>query len=453
MTILLSAVSFIVVIGILVTAHEFGHFWVARRCGVKVLRFSIGFGKPLLRWRGKRDDTEYVLATIPLGGYVKMLDEREAPVSADEQHRAFNRQSLAVRSAIVSAGPVFNFLLAIVAFWCMFMVGVEGLKPIISDVDENSLAANAGLQANQEIIAVSGKPTPSWDQVLVRVFENVIEDRSLSRVTVRDETGIESQHELNISQITADVGRGKLLGVLGIHPALPPIPPVIGKLIENEPASQAGLLPGDRIVQVDNMPIDDWRDWVRYIKARPGSRIDVLIERDGKRQTIPLFPATKHADSRSYGYVGAAISELPATPDHLRSVIQYSPLAAAGEAVARTGQVSLLMLRMLYKMVIGEASIRNISGPITIAEYAGYSAIAGLAESLAFLALVSVSLGVLNLLPIPVLDGGHLLYYLVELVKGSPVSEKVQLLGQQIGLVILAMLITLALYNDITRLL
>jgi regulator of sigma E protease len=201
------------------------------------------------------------------------------------------------------------------------------------------------------------------------------------------------------------------------------------------------------------MPIDDWRDWVRYIKARPGSRIDVLIERDGKRQTIPLFPATKHADSRSYGYVGAAISELPATPDHLRSVIQYSPLAAAGEAVARTGQVSLLMLRMLYKMVIGEASIRNISGPITIAEYAGYSAIAGLAESLAFLALVSVSLGVLNLLPIPVLDGGHLLYYLVELVKGSPVSEKVQLLGQQIGLVILAMLITLALYNDITRLL
>ncbi|MGD8515072.1 MAG: RIP metalloprotease RseP, partial [Granulosicoccaceae bacterium] len=170
MTILLSAVSFIVVIGILVTAHEFGHFWVARRCGVKVLRFSIGFGKPLLRWRGKRDDTEYVLATIPLGGYVKMLDEREAPVSADEQHRAFNRQSLAVRSAIVSAGPVFNFLLAIVAFWCMFMVGVEGLKPIISDVDENSLAASAGLQANQEIIAVSGKPTPSWDQVLLRVF-------------------------------------------------------------------------------------------------------------------------------------------------------------------------------------------------------------------------------------------------------------------------------------------
>ncbi|MGD8742390.1 MAG: RIP metalloprotease RseP [Granulosicoccaceae bacterium] len=453
MTILLSAVSFIVVIGILVTAHEFGHFWVARRCGVKVLRFSIGFGKPLLRWRGKRDDTEYVLATIPLGGYVKMLDEREAPVSADEQHRAFNRQSLAVRSAIVSAGPVFNFLLAIVAFWCMFMVGVEGLKPIISDVDENSLAASAGLQANQEIIAVSGKPTPSWDQVLLRVFEDVIDDQPTTHVTVRDEAGKESQHGLNISQITADVGRGKLLGVLGLHPTLPRIPPVIGKLIENEPASQAGLLPGDRIVQVDNMPVEDWRDWVRYIKARPGSRIDVLVERDGKPQTITLIPATKQADSKSYGYVGAALSELPATPDHLRSVIQYSPLAAAGEAVARTGRVSLLMLRMLYKMVIGEASISNISGPITIAEYAGYSAIAGLAESLAFLALVSVSLGVLNLLPIPVLDGGHLLYYLVELVKGSPVSEKVQLLGQQIGLVILAMLITLAFYNDITRLL
>jgi regulator of sigma E protease len=453
MTILLSAISFIVVIGILVTAHEFGHFWVARRCGVKVLRFSIGFGKPLFRWQGKRDNTEYVLATIPLGGYVKMLDEREAPVSPDEQHRAFNRQSVGVRSAIVSAGPIFNFLLAIVAFWCMFMVGVEGLKPMISGVEEDSLAANAGLQAGHEIVAVSGKATPSWDRVLLRVFEDVVENQAVSQVTVRDPSGLESQRQLDISQIGADIGRGKLMGVLGLHPELPPIPAVIGEVIDNEPASQAGLQPGDRILKLDDTDVEDWRAWVRYIKTRPGKRITVVFERNGRQQTIFLTPATKRDDSKSYGYVGAAIGEIPPTPDHLRSVIQYSPLNAAGEAFARTGEVSLLMLRMLYKMVIGEASVRNISGPITIAEYAGYSAVAGLAESLAFLALVSISLGVLNLLPIPVLDGGHLMYYLVELVKGSPVSERIQLLGQQIGLVILALLITLAFYNDITRLL
>lgn len=453
MNVLLPIVAFVVVIGILVTVHEFGHFWVARRCGVKVLRFSIGFGRPLLRWRGRRDGTEYVLAMVPLGGYVKMLDEREGPVDSAEQQYAFNRKSLAVRSAIVSAGPVFNFLLAIVAFWCMFMVGVEGLRPFVGAVDAGSIAARAGLHARDEVIAVSGTPVSSWDRALLRVFEDVIADRNVTRFTVRSETGAAHDVTLDISQMSADTPRGKVLDTLGLHPELPPIPAVLGEVITGEPAALAGLQAGDRIVGMNGQPISDWRDCVRTIRANPGVPVSLLVERDGRRLSVSVTPLTKQDDSKAYGYFGAAVKEIPPPPDRLISVLQYGPLDAAVEAVARTGQVSRLMLQMLYKMVIGEASVRNISGPITIAEYAGYSAVAGLAESLAFLALVSVSLGVLNLLPIPVLDGGHLLYYLLEFVKGSPVSERGQLLGQQIGLVILAMLITLAFYNDITRLL
>lgn len=450
MNFLISAISFIGLIGILVTAHEFGHFWVARKLGVRVLRFSIGFGRPLFTWRGK-DKTEYVLAAIPLGGYVKMLDEREGDVKPEELSLTFNRKSLAVRSAIVSAGPIFNFILAIIAFWGMYMFGVEGLKPLIEQAEENSIAAKAGIRHGDEITTVSGSKTQSWDQVLLRVFEALSRDEQQLALTIKGEDFQSRDISLDIQHLDVNTGRGRILNDLGIRIVV--IPAVVGEVLQHTAASRAGFKTNDRILKAGESVIDDWRDWVRYVQARAGQRIDVSVERAGQVQTLSLTPDTKQKDSKTYGYAGLGVKEIPEPPAELRTVIQYSPLAAAGHALTRTGQVSMLMLRMLYKMVVGEASIRNISGPITIAQFAGHSAVAGLAESLAFIALVSISLGVLNLLPIPVLDGGHLFYYLLEFIKGSPVSERVQLLGQQLGLIVLMMLITLAFYNDITRLL
>lgn len=452
MDFLIYAVSFIVLIGILVTAHEFGHFWVARRMGVRVLRFSVGFGKPLYKWIGK-DKTEYVLAAIPLGGYVKMLDEREGEVKPEELDLAFNRKSLAARSAIVSAGPIFNFILAVIAFWGMFMFGVEGLRPLVDHATPGSIAERAGFLAGDEITSVEGKTTPTWDQAMLQVFDALSRDEQQVEITVKGENLQPRNIRLDIQQLDINAGRGRILRDLGIRPVLPPIPAAVGEVVKGGAAERAGFMTDDRILKADALAIADWRDWVRYVQERPGKRISVLVERHGEQTIIDLIPETKQTDSKTYGYAGVGVKEIPEPSAELLTVIQYTPLEAAGQALSRTGQVSMLMLRMLYKMVIGEASIRNISGPITIAQFAGHSAVAGLAESLAFIALVSISLGVLNLLPIPVLDGGHLFYYLLEFIKGSPVSERAQLIGQQFGLVVLMLLITLAFYNDITRLL
>ncbi|WP_126455549.1 RIP metalloprotease RseP [Sulfuriflexus mobilis] len=450
--ILLSIVSFILVIGVLVTFHEYGHFWVARKLGVRVTRFSIGFGKPILRWRGKHNDTEYVLAQIPLGGYVKMLDERDEPVADEDLPYVFNRKPVLARMAITFAGPLFNFILAIFVYWLVFVIGIEGLKPVVGSIEPDSTAQQAGLQPGDHITAVNAVETANWDGIGLQLIEAVLDRDASVRISVRDEHLQEHVRTLNIRGLSPDLAKGNILLHTGIRPLLPTWPAIIESVVEGDPAAQAGLQTGDKVLSVAGEAVDDWRDWVQYLRARPGEQLQVQVLRDGQTRDISLHVGNKTDDSVSYGYIGAIARAPQAIPPELRSVLQYSPLTAVVPALEKTAQLSLLTLRMLGKMLVGEVSVKNISGPITIAQYAGQSASIGLVQFLAFIAIVSVSLGVLNLLPIPVLDGGHLMYYLIELLKGSPVTEKTQMLGQQIGVVMLAMLMILALYNDVMRL-
>lgn len=451
--ILQTILSFVLVIGILVTVHEFGHFWVARRLGVKVLRYSIGFGKPLLRWTRKNDETEYVLAVIPLGGYVKMLDERETEVEEHELHRAFNRKPLGSRFAIVLAGPMFNFLLAICAYWLMFVIGISGLKPIIGDVTPESIAARAGLQSGDIIVAINGKQTPTWDTTILNLLENVLDEKRQLTVDVLQQGQTEEQLTLDLSTLHTNLDRKTLLSGLGFQPYRIELPPVIGQILQGEAADKAGLRVGDRLISADGVELKTWYQWVKYVQARPGETINLRIQRDGKYFTLAVTPKKKLDKTKEYGYIGAVVDTNIDTPESLQAVLQYGPGEAVVHAVEKTMQISVLTLRMLGKMVTGEASIENISGPITIARYAGYSAAVGFAQFLAFLAIVSISLGVLNLLPIPLLDGGHLMYYIIEFVTRKPVSERVQLVGQQIGILILGMLMIIAFYNDLLRVL
>ncbi len=448
-----SVASFVVVIGVLIIVHEFGHFWVARRLGVKVIRYSIGFGKPLWKWQRDPDDTEYVVAAVPLGGYVKMLDEREGEVPEDQLHRAFNRKPLASRFAIVAAGPVFNFLFAVVAYWVMFVVGVSGLKPIVDEVEPGSVAERAGLQRGDEIVAVNGERTPTWNTVVLAVLDKVVADEPDADVRVVDRARREQLRTLELGGLSQDLGRGSLLVELGIRPVRPAVPPVIGQVLSGGPAERAGLQAGDRLLSARGTEIGDWRDWVVYVRERPGETIPITVLRDGQRVRLDVRPEPKKDGSKTIGYIGAAVQEAESAPESLRAVLQYPPGKAFLRSLKKTWQISALTVRMLGKMVVGEASVENISGPITIARYAGHSAAIGLAQFMAFLAIVSISLGIINLLPIPLLDGGHLMYYVVELVKGSPVSERSQVVGQRVGILILALLMALAFYNDLLRLL
>jgi regulator of sigma E protease len=450
--ILQTILSFVLVIGILVTVHEFGHFWVARRLGVKVLRYSIGFGKPLLRWTRKNDETEYVLAAIPLGGYVKMLDERETEVEEHEKHRAFNRKPLGTRFAIVLAGPMFNFLLAIVAYWLMFVIGISGLKPVIGEVTPQSIAAQAGLKSGDVIVSINGKQTPTWDTTILNLLENVLDEKRQLTVDVQQGQNQE-QLTFDLSTLKTNLDRKTLLSGLGFKPYRIELPPVIGKILPGEAAEHAGLKSGDRLLSANGDELTTWYQWVKYVQARPNQPIEVRVKRDGEYFTLSVTPKKKVDKSKVYGYIGAVVDTHVETPDSLQAVLQYGPGEAVLHAVDKTMQISVLTLRMLGKMVTGQASIENISGPITIARYAGYSASVGFAQFLAFLAIVSISLGVLNLLPIPLLDGGHLMYYMVEFVTRKPVSERIQHVGQQIGMVILGMLMVIAFYNDLLRVL
>lgn len=440
---------FVIALGLLVTAHEFGHYWVARRAGIKILRFSVGFGRPL--WRRQRGETEFVLAAVPLGGYVKMLDEREAPVADAELPRAFNRQSLAVRSAVVVAGPVANFVFALAAYWLMLVVGVQGPRALVGEVEPGSVAARAGLAADSEIVAVDGSPTATWDGFLRKALGAILEDGSL-RLTVRDAAGGEREALLDFSGVSIDaVGEGEFFDTLGLQPWRPHIAAVIGELVPGEPAERAGLLPGDRVIAVDGAPVADWLGWVERVQASPGLVLAVEVERRGERLTLDLRPAAAEADGRTIGRIGAQVQgPLPPVP---LGTERYGPLAALAGAGERTLDLTVTTLRFLYKMVTLQVSPRNLSGPLSIAHYAGESAKLGFARFVEFLALVSVSLAVLNLLPIPLLDGGHLLYYLIESVTRRPVPEQAQAIGQQVGLMLLLGLMGLAMYQDILRML
>jgi regulator of sigma E protease len=443
-------IAFIVALGILVTIHEYGHFWVARKVGVKILRFSVGFGRCVWSTKRGEDATEFVIAAIPLGGYVKMLDEREAEVPSELRHRAFNNQTLAARTAIVLAGPMANFLFAIVAYWAMYMIGVSGPLPVVGKIAENSLASNAGLRAGEEIKRVNGEVAPTWDNVFRSAITAILDSGSIV-LRVADKDARERDVLINLGSISIDdLSRGEFFEKVGFEPYQAPIEPKIGRVIADEPAARAGIRRGDKIVSADGEKIENWIAWVKYVRARPGEPIDVGLVREGALVAVSLTPKALQVDGDLIGRIGAEVDVSTIAPAPV-GLEQYGVWAAMPRACERTGEVIATTLKFLRKMVLGEASVENLSGPISIAHYARQSAKMGLSRFLDFLALVSISLGVLNLLPIPLLDGGHLLYYLLEFITRRPVPESVQIFGQQIGFVLLLGLMGLAVYNDIMR--
>ncbi|MGE8324734.1 RIP metalloprotease RseP [Pseudomonas urmiensis] len=450
MTALYMIIGTLVALGVLVTFHEFGHFWVARRCGVKVLRFSVGFGTPLLRWHD-RHGTEFVVAAIPLGGYVKMLDEREGDVPPALVDQSFNRKPVGQRIAIVAAGPIANFLLAIVFFWALAMLGTQQVRPVIGAVEPASLAASAGLVAGQEIVSVDGKATNGWSAVNLQLVRRLGESGVL-RVGVLDEGATaERQHEIKLDQWLKGADEPDPIQSLGLRPWRPVISPVLAEIDPKGPAAAAGLKTGDKLLSLDGVALNDWQQVVDSVRARPEAKVQLRVERDGAVLDMPVTLARKGEGQASGGYLGAGVKggEWPA--NMLREV-SYGPLEAVGEGLSRTWNMSILTLESLKKMLFGELSVKNLSGPITIAKVAGASAQSGVGDFLNFLAYLSISLGVLNLLPIPVLDGGHLLFYLIELARGRPLSDRVQGWGVQIGISLVIGVMLLALINDLGRL-
>lgn len=450
--ILFKALAFIVAVGLLVAVHEFGHFWVARRLGIKVLRFSIGFGRPLWRRQSGPDAPEYVIAAIPLGGYVKMLDEHEGPVAPEEAHRAFNRQPLWVRSAVVVAGPLFNFLFAIVAFWGVLTLGETGIRPLIGEVKPDTPAARAGLQVGDEMLAINGQRTPTWSLAMQELATASVGSAEL-HIQVRDDGG-EVQARVMPSSEVGDLAETKdLLGHIGLVPERPVVPPVFGEVLEGEAAEAAGLRDGDRILKADGKTVPDWGYWVDYVRARPGETIELQVERDGARLEVALTPAAHAQQGEVIGRIGASNQPVPELMERYQVTYRMGLIEAVPAALQRTWEYSVLTLKVIWRVLTGQASIQNLSGPITIADAAGKTASIGFVYFIKFLAIVSISLGVLNLLPVPVLDGGHLLYFAIEAVKGSPLSEAAMIQGQKIGLVMLLGLMTLAFYVDILRIL
>jgi regulator of sigma E protease len=440
----------LIALGVLVTIHEFGHFWVARRCGVKVLRFSVGFGSPLFRWHD-RHGTEFVVAAIPLGGYVKMLDEREGDVPAELAEQSFNRKSVQQRIAIVAAGPLANFILAIIFFWAMAMIGTQQVRAVIGAVESGGLAEQAGLHAGQEIVAVDGEPTSGWSAINIQLINRLGESGKLELTVVESGTSAPSTKQIDLDNWQRGVDEPDPIGSLGIRPWRPVVEPVVAELDPSGPASAAGIQLGDRLVALDGVVLEDWQDLVTQLQAMPGKSVTLLIERAGQRIDLPVNLASKELGQRHVGYLGAGVSGGQWPAEMLREV-RFGPIDAIGEGFRNTWSMSVLTLNSIKKMLFGELSVKNLSGPITIAKVAGASAESGLSDFLKFLAYLSISLGVLNLLPIPVLDGGHLLFYLVEWVRGRPLSERVQGWGMQIGISLVVGVMLLALINDLGRL-
>ncbi len=438
-------------LAVLVAVHEYGHFWVARRCGVKVLRFSIGFGRPLMRWKDSLG-TEYAVAAVPLGGYVKMLDEREAPVDDSELHLAFNRKPVLSRIAVVAAGPLANFLLAIVAYWALFLSGESGYAPVIGEVETGSIADVAGLESGQEIVAVDGEETPTWQALSFALLERIGDSGSISFSVRYPGSDVVYDSRGTLNEWLAGEESPDLFSGLGLTLYTPPIEPVVREVVADSPAAAAGFVAGDRILSTNGVEMKLWEDWVDYVRARPGERLNVLVERDGQSRELALVPeAVSDESGATIGRVGVAVL-VPEMPESQRREFRRGPLESLVAGVERTGDMVGFTVKSMVKMVQGLISPKNLSGPITIAKVATTSAKSGLESYIGFLALLSVSLGVLNLLPIPVLDGGHLLYYSIELIAGRPVPERVQMVGYQVGLMLVISLMVFALYNDFSRL-
>ena len=447
---MITLIAFVVTLGILITIHEYGHFQVARWCGVKVLRFSLGFGTPLLSKQIGKDNTEFVLAAFPLGGYVKMLDEREAPVAEHELHRAFNRQAVWKRMLIVLAGPVANLLLAILLYWVLFMHGVMGIKPLLGDIPAKTPAAMAQMQSGELITDIAGEPVASWQDVRWVLMRQAL-DSAPVKVDGRL-NDVSLHHDLNLSVLDKDDFESDFLPKLGLVPYRPSMPPLVGEVIAGGAAEKSGLRPGDKIDTINQVAITAWDQVVDTIRQHPGKPLNVKVMRDGHVVDLQLTPDAIRENGKEIGRIGAAYKANQSEIDRIMTTVSYSPVVAAGKAINKTWETAVFSLQMLGGMLTGDVSWRGMSGPVTIASYAGQSAQIGWKAFLGFLALVSISLGVLNLLPIPVLDGGHLLYYIVEVFKGSPVSERVMEIGQRIGLALLGLLMACAFYNDINRL-
>jgi regulator of sigma E protease len=445
----------LVTLGLLITFHEFGHFWVARRAGVRVLRFSVGFGKPLFSRTGK-DGTEYVLAAFPLGGYVKMLDEREVEVAPEERQEAFNNKPLGARVAIVAAGPAFNLVFAVLAFWLMFLVGVPEVRPLVGAT--TGLAAEAGIEGGDAITAIDGKDTRSWTHALLELVTRGL-DREDVTVTVEDANGLSSDHRLALSRLGDDFSEERVLEAVGIEPWRLVVPAVVDTVSADSAAERAGIRSGDTIVRIAGEDVPGWQ-WIGPLvqkHGQAGQPLRVGLRRDGAELEIDVVPtAQKDGWFASRLVLGVSTGELSdeqtAMLERAATIDRLGPAAALPAAVKETWRLSGSTLALLGRMITGKASVKNLSGPISIAQFASESASAGFSRFLFFLGAISLSLGILNLLPIPVLDGGHLLYYLIEWVKGSPVSEEAQVAGQYFGLIALAGLMSLAFINDILRL-
>ena len=451
MSFLHTLAAFIVALGVLIVVHEYGHFLVARLCGVKVLRFSVGFGRPLWIWRRGADRTEWVIAAVPFGGYVKMLDEREAPVEPHETQRAFNRQSVGRRIFIVLAGPLCNFIFAIAVYAGLYMYGLPEARPVLAEPAAGSIARAAGFRAGDTVRRIDDAPVATWQEMRWRMLQGVLQGEVL-RVEVSNERQEIAELRVDLGALSGADVESDLLERLGFRLYRPTLPPVLGGIVAGGAAERAGLAAGDRVTHADGRAVDSWDALVQTVRERPGKALRLGVERGGERLSIEVLPDAVSANGERIGRIGAA-PEVPAA--HAEKIfvrVQYGPLASLARAAEKTWDISVFSLRMLGKMLLGEVSWKHLSGPVTIADFAGQSAQMGWVSYLTFLALISISLGVLNLLPIPLLDGGHLMYYMVEIIKGSPVSERAMELGQRVGLALLLVMMAFAFYNDLNRL-
>ncbi|MEZ3416047.1 sigma E protease regulator RseP [Pantoea dispersa] len=448
LSILWSFVAFIVALGVLITVHEFGHFWVARRCGVKVERFSIGFGKALWR-RTDRQGTEYVIALIPLGGYVKMLDERVESVPAELRHQAFNNKTVLQRASIIAAGPIANFIFAVFAYWVVFIHGVPGVRPVVGEIMSGSVAAEAQITSGMELKAVDGIETPDWDAVRLALIGKIGDSSATLTVSQFGQQATQ-QKQLNLRDWQFEPDKQDPVVALGIRPRGPQIETTLAEVQARSPASAAGLQAGDRIVKVDGQPLTQWQVFAAQVRDNPGKNMALEVERNGEPLTLTLTPEAKPGNAAE-GFAGVIPRVIPLL-DEYKTVKQYGPFAAIGEAGVKTWQLMKLTVSMLGKLITGDVKLNNLSGPISIAQGAGLSAEYGVIYYLMFLALISVNLGIINLFPLPVLDGGHLLFLAIEKIKGGPVSERVQDFSYRIGSILLVLLMGLALFNDFSRL-
>ena len=443
--------AFALVLGVLIVFHELGHYLAARWCGVKVLRFSVGFGNVIWQRRLGRDQTEWAVSLFPLGGYVKMLDEREGDVPPEDAHRAFNRQSVGKRSLIVAAGPLANFLLAIVLYWAIFIYGSQELLPIVGQPPVGSPAAMASLQSGEQVRRIDGQPVATWNDLRWQVLQKAAgqESTELEVINVQGDIAV---RRLYLAAAGEEGWEGDALERLGLRFYRPDLPAVIGKLVAGGPGELAGLQAGDHVLAIDGKKIDNWHELVVTIREAGGRSLRFDFERDGRNLAVDIVPDEISERGQRIGRIGVAVAETAETRRELRTFVSYGFFEAGGKALEETWDKSVFSLVMLGKMLTGEVSWKNLSGPVTIADYAGQSAKLGIDYYVKFMALVSISLGVLNLLPIPVLDGGHLMYHMIEVVRRKPLSERAMAIGQQLGLAILFTLMAFAFFNDLNRL-